>query len=66
MKKTVQNEKGMVVIFSKKSHECTKMPKKDGKNGVQFMAQCQVIAEYKELVGTCADIPQSLELSCII
>lgn len=61
-----QKGNGCYKFSKKKSHECTKMPKKDGKNGVQFMAQCQVIADYKELVGTCADIPQSLELSCII
>ena len=66
MKKLFNQKGNGCYKFSKKSHECTKMPKKDGKNGVHFMAQCQVIADYKELVGTCADIPQSLELSCII
>ena len=65
--KNCSTKKGMVVInFQKRVMSAQRCRKRMAKNGVHFMAQCQVIADYKELVGTCADIPQSLELSCII
>ena len=52
---------GMVGIFRKSGEKSEKRWRKHVP-----VQKCQVIAEYKELVGSCADIPQSLELSRII
>ena len=52
---------GSVGIFRKSGEKSEKRWRKS-----VSVQKCQVIAEYKELVGSCADIPQSLELSRII
>ena len=65
-KKLFKKKREWLLYFQKRVMSAKRWRKRMAKNGVQFMAQCQVIADYKELVGTCADIPQSLQLSCII